>query len=119
MILDCNPRVGRASYSVCAAGVNPMRVLVSDVVDGRGNRVLKATDPAMYLLAPKPLIFRYILDDDLRAGVKDLLQQRRCFDPLQYWPERDPRRAFFVTATRGNYLRKFAADYPAPSSTSF
>ena len=119
VILDCNPRVGRASYSVCAAGVNPMRVLVSDVVDGRGNRVLKATDPAMYLLAPKPLIFRYILDDGLRAEVKDLLQQRKCFDPLQYWAERDPRRAFFVTATKGNYLRKFATDYPAPSGKSF
>lgn len=119
VFLDCNPRVGRASFSVCAAGVNPMRVLVSDVVDGRGNRVLKATDPALYLLVPRPLIYRYLRDEALRDEVTDLIKQGRAVDPLEYWAETDPRRAFFVAATKANYLRKFMADYPAPSDVSF
>ncbi len=119
IFLDFNPRVGRASYSVCASGVNPMRVLVSDVVDGRGDRVLKADEPAVYSLVPKSLLLHYLVDDDLRAEVTQLMDDGRAFDPQEYWPERDPRRAIFVLATKANHQRKFAANYPEASDTSF
>lgn len=119
VFLDFNPRVGRASYSVCASGVNPMRVLVSDVVDGASGRVLKATDPAVYTLVAKPLLMRYLQDPELRQEVEGLFDEGRAIDPQDFWPERDPRRALFVLLTRANHQRKFAAYYPEASDTKF
>ena len=119
VFLDCNPRAGRASYSVAAAGVNPMRVMVEDAVDGRSGGLLVADDPALYTLVAPRFILRYLRDPELVEEVERLVDSRRVFDPQRYVAERDARRAFYVEVTEANQARKFARYYPEPSDTSF
>lgn len=119
LFLDCNPRIGRNSYYNVAAGVNPMRVLVRDLVDGESDAVLKATDPALYTLVPLKLLRRYVREKALLDEIDELVQAGRVFDPQRYDRDWGLRRRLDVELTERNHVRKFAKYYPKPTDTSF
>lgn len=119
LFLEVNPRIGRNSYYVCAAGVNPMRALVTDVVDGRGRRCLKADEKVLYTLVPVSLLRRYVRDRALADEVDELVREGRVFDPQRYDADMAPRRRLDVELTEQNQHRKFARYYPEPTDTSF
>lgn len=119
LFLDCNPRIGRNSYYNVAGGVNPMEVLVSDVIDGAGSATRVASEPALYTLVPISLLRRYVRDEALLAEVNELVAQGRVFDPQRYDRDRALRRLLDVELTEKNQVRKFAKYYPKPTDTSF
>ena len=119
VFLELNPRVGRNSYYMAAAGVNPMRAMVTDLVDHRGKRLLVADEPALYTLVPLSLLRRYVRDPALLPEVDRLVRDGRAFDPQRYGADRGLRRMLDVELTERNQLRKFRRDYPAPTETSF
>ena len=119
LFIEVNPRMGRNSYYVCAAGVNPMRALVTDVVDGKGKRLLKADETVLYTLVPLSLAKRYVLDPTLAAEVDGLIAADKVVDPQRYAADMAPRRRLAVELTEKNQIRKFAKYYPEPTETSF
>ncbi|WP_334098914.1 GNAT family N-acetyltransferase [Parolsenella catena] len=119
LFIEVNPRMGRNSYYVCAAGVNPMRALVTDVVDGRGKRLLKADEKVLYTLVPLSLAKRYVLDPALAAEVDELIGAGKVVDPQRYAVDMAPRRRLAVELTEKNQIRKFGKYYPKPTETSF
>lgn len=119
LFIEVNPRMGRNSYYVCAAGVNPMRALVTDVVDGKGKRLLKADETVLYTLVPLSLAKRYVLDPTLAAEVDGLIAAGKVVDPQRYAADMAPRRRLAVELTEKNQIRKFAKYYPEPTETSF
>ncbi|MCH4229393.1 MAG: ATP-grasp domain-containing protein [Atopobiaceae bacterium] len=119
VFLEMNPRIGRNSFYNLAAGVNPMRVLVDDVVDGIDAGCLKAEEKILYTLVPTSLIPTYLRDPDLLAEVRALIAEKRVFDPQRYQADSGPRRMLDVELTERNQVRKFARYYPEPTDTSF
>ena len=119
LFLELNPRVGRNSYYMAAAGVNPMRAMVTDLVDGRGKRLYVADEPALYTLVPQGLLERYIADPELLAEVRQLVADGRVFDPQRYDADRGVRRMLDVELTEKNQIRKFARFYPERTDSSF
>ena len=119
LFLDCNPRIGRNSYYNVAGGVNPMEVLVRDVIDGATDEVRVAADEALYTLVPVSLLRRYVRDEALLAEVDGLIRRGRVFDPQRYDRDRGLRRLIDVELTEKNHIRKFAQYYPKPTDTSF
>lgn len=119
LFIEVNPRMGRNSYYVCAAGVNPMRALVTDVVDGKGKRLLKADETVLYTLVPLSLAKRYVLDPTLAAEVDGLIAAGKVVDPQRYAADMAPRRRLAIELTEKNQIRKFAKYYPEPTETSF
>lgn len=119
LFLEVNPRIGRNSFYVCAAGVNPMRAMVTDVVDGRGKRCFKADEKILYTLVPISLVRRYVRDPELVREVNELVAAGKVFDPQRYAADMAPRRRFDVELTEKNQHRKFARYYPEPTDTSF
>ena len=119
LFIEVNPRMGRNSYYVCAAGVNPMRALVTDVVDGKGKRLLKADETVLYTLVPLSLAKRYVLDPALAAEVDGLIAADKVVDPQRYAADMAPRRRLAVELTEKNQIRKFAKYYPESTETSF
>ena len=104
---------------MAAAGVNPMRAMVTDLVDGRGKRLYVADEPALYTLVPQGLLERYIADPELLAEVRQLVADGRVFDPQRYDADRGVRRMLDVELTEKNQVRKFARFYPERTDTSF
>jgi D-aspartate ligase len=119
LFLEVNPRIGRNSYYNAAAGVNPMRAMVSDVVDGKPTRNLKADEKILYTLVPTSLIPTYVTDPALLAEVNELISAGKVFDPQRYEPDMGLRRRMDVDLTEQNQVRKFKAYYPKPTETSF
>lgn len=115
--LEVNPRIGRNNFYVTAAGVNPMRFLVRDVVDGEEVDPVVVERQILYSIVPLGMLGRYVLDPGLRATVKRLIRERRTANPLKNPAERRWRRRFYVTGATLNHIRKFRKHYPKVTAT--
>ncbi|MBR2683263.1 MAG: ATP-grasp domain-containing protein [Atopobiaceae bacterium] len=119
VFLELNPRIGRNSYYNCAGGVNPMRVAVSDLVDGVELEREVVEDEILYTLIPIPLLMRYVRDKDVRKQVRRLVRERKVYDPQRYAYDNGFKRMLDVNLTEANQILKFARYYPKPTDTSF
>ena len=119
VFFELNPRVGRNSYYLVAGGVNPMRAMVDDLVDGKTGACLVADEPALYTVVPRGLLMRYLDDPELRAEVKDLYARGKVVDPQRYACDMAPRRRMDVELTEANHFRKFRRYYPRRTDSSF
>lgn len=108
---EVNPRIGRNSYYVVAAGVNPMTVMVDDLVEGAPVTPVTASKSALYTLVPVSLIKRYVKDPVLRSRVAELVYRRRVVNPLESPVEGDAKRRVIALAQKYNYFRKFKAHF--------
>lgn len=118
-VLECNPRIGRNSYYVAAAGVNPMQVLVEDVVEHRPQPCRRARGKVLYTLVPPSMLMRYIRESQLAFAVARLIRAGKVVDPQRYRKDNGFKRRLVVEATRRNQVRKFNRYYPKPTDTSF
>ena len=116
--LDLNPRIGRNSFYVCAAGINPMRVLVNDLLDGGVNRKLKADESVLYTLVPTNLLKKYVTNAELAAEVDEVVARGDVVNPIIYDADSaGPRMLGKLMET--NQYRKFKRYYPEPTETAF
>ncbi|NEG95755.1 ATP-grasp domain-containing protein [Bifidobacterium sp. SMB2] len=116
--LEVNPRIGRNSFYVYGAGINPMEVLVSDVIDGHPMAPRVADGEVLYSIIPDRLLLRYVVDPDLKAQVRRLQKAGRIN------PQRNPKDGGFkrwlhLTESELNQYRKFGRYYPKPTNTGF
>jgi len=116
--LEVNPRIGRNSFYNVGAGVNPMEVLVSDVIDGHPMGARTAGRESLYSIIPNRLLLRYVLDPDLAAQVRRLMKAGRIS------PQRNPKDMSFkrwlhLMESELNQYVKFAKYYPKPTNTGF
>lgn len=116
---EVNPRIGRNSYYMTAAGHNPMSVMVADLVNGESVSPRTVTREVLYSLVPLALLKRYLVSAALRREVAGLARAGRVVDPLRYKADRGLRRRLVVEAQRLNHFRKFARYYPKPTQSSF
>lgn len=118
IFMDFNPRIGANSYYSCAAGVNPMYVLVRDIVDGVHEEARSIERNVLYKRVPVSLARRYITDAELLAlfdgvvGAGDVVNPTRC-------KEDTLASRFNGLLMERNYIRKFGKYYPRPTETSF
>ena len=118
VFMDFNPRVGSNSYYVCAAGANPMYALVRDLVDGEKDEPARAERETIYTRAPVSLARRYIRDPQLLARFDELARAGRVVSPLRMRGD-SLRSQVMGRIMELNYVRKFRAEYPEPTDTSF
>lgn len=116
---EVNPRIGRNSYYMTAAGHNPLTVMVADLVGGERVRPRTVTREILYSLIPIRLLKRYVRDPRLRREVSALVRAGRVVDPLRYPADRPARRRLLVELQRLNHVRKFLKYYPKPTQSSF
>lgn len=119
LLLEVNPRIGRNSYYNCAAGANPMRFCVEDLVHGQRMKPVRITREVLYTLVPTRLLRRYVREPALQARLEALISAGKVFDPQRYAADGGLRRRLDVELTEWNQYRKFKQHYPEPTDTSF
>lgn len=117
--LEVNPRIGRNSFYCVGAGVNPMEVLVADVVDGEPTAPARYTAGCLYTLVPGRLLDHYVRDEALSRRVRELRRSGRVINPLNNPKDASPRRRAYRLAGELNQWRKFRRFYPEPTDTGF
>lgn len=105
VFFELNPRIGRNSFYMSAAGVNPMSVMISDLVDRCPGGRREARKEVLYSLVPIHLIIHQVQDPALRRRVARLAL--RAADPLLDPAEHSLRRRVLITAQKLNHDRKF------------
>lgn len=111
--LEVNPRIGRNSGYVFAAGINPMQVLVNDVVFGNGSKLKKAPKEAFYTLVPTSVATKWTDDPELAEKMKKLEAKGRSFNPLKNPIESQWKRDVFLTLRDARFHRIFRQYPPA------
>lgn len=111
--LEVNPRIGRNSAYVFAAGINPMQVLVNDVVFGNGSKLKKAPKEAFYTLVPTSVATKWTDDPELAEKMKTLEAKGRAFNPLKNPIESQWKRDVFLTLRDARFHRIFRQFPPA------
>ena len=112
VFFEVNPRIGRNSFYMTAAGANPLATMIDDLVDDRRGPRREVTREVLYSLVPLRLLLRYLDDAALRERVRHLAR-RGAADPLRDPAERSPLRRAVVEAQRLNHYRKYARHHPA------
>ena len=118
VFFEVNARIGRNSFYMTAGGVNPMGVMLADLVEGEQIKQRQARREVLYSLVPTKLLLRYLRDESLRNRVRKLAA-KGVADPLRNPLERSIKRKLLVEAQRANHYRKFARYYPKATDTSF
>lgn len=116
VFFEINPRIGRNSFYMTAAGANPMVPMLADLIDGAPLPRKEVTEEILYSLVPTRLLLRYVRDDALAARVRSLAPGA---DPLRDRADRSLVRAALVEAQRLNHYRKFKRYYPEPTDLSY
>ncbi|MFC2360156.1 MAG: carboxylate--amine ligase, partial [Actinomyces dentalis] len=110
VFFELNPRIGRNSFYMSAAGVNPMVPMIADLVDGRPGPRRQARREVLYSLVPRHLVLHQVDDPALRRRALRLAP--RAVDPLIDPAERSVRRRLLITALRLNHDLKFHRHHP-------
>ena len=76
-VFECNPRLGRSSYYLRAAGLNIMKVFVEDVIYGRREDCVFADTPALWRNVPTSVLKRYVSDRELYREAEALAKEGR------------------------------------------
>lgn len=113
VFFEVNPRIGRNSYYVAAAGVNPMEIMVRDLVEGERVEPVTVETEVLYSLVPTKLISKYVDDEELLAAVDRLVEAGEVYSPLESPLESDLQRRITVKLQKLNYFRKFKKFFPA------
>lgn len=117
VFMDFNPRIGANSYYTALAGINPMRKLVEDIVDGV-ERPERIEDTVLYTRVPVSLARKYLLDEGLRAEFDAIVRAGKVGNPVRC-PHDTLGSRFYGWLMTENFKRKFARYYPEPTETSF
>ncbi len=115
--LEVNPRIGRNSYYVVAAGQNPMRVMVEDLYLDRPQAPVVAADPALYSLVSMRLLRQFVSDGGLVAEAESLAEEGKMVDPLESPLETSKSRRAVARLQKLNYARKFRRYMPDQAVT--
>ncbi|WP_022867910.1 carboxylate--amine ligase [Schaalia vaccimaxillae] len=119
MFFEVNPRIGRNNWYMSAAGANPMKVMVADLIDHRQVEPVQAREEILYSMVPDRLLLRYLREDGLRSRVRELIRSGKRFDPLLNPAEKNPYRNAIVRLQKLNHYRKFRRYYPEATDKSF
>lgn len=116
--LEVNPRIGRNSFYVASAGINPMEVLVNDVIDSKPCPPRVADGEVLYSIIPNALLRRYVTNPDLKKQTARLMRAGRVS------PQRNPndmsvKRRLYLAESELNEFVKFHKYYPKPTGTGF
>lgn len=113
---EVNPRIGRNLYYNTAAGLNPMRFFVEDVIFGRSLEREEISNRVYYSYLPKHLVLRYV-DKKMAQKIEYLHRTNRAINPLVNPSERDlsvraaKREAYVRLSTQKHWL-KFRRNFP-------
>lgn len=111
-VFECNPRMGRSCYFICASTVNPLYVSVKDLVDGVEQPEYRHRQESVCSWVPLRLARRY-LSGDLRDRFDRLVREGHAVNPTRAAYDNLPAKRLSDALVDLNTYRKFGKWYPA------
>ena len=110
-LFEMNPRQGRSSYFVTAAGYNLAKWLVEDLIEHKDLGLTIADSESLWMIAPYGVIRKYLKDKALLAKADRLKKAGRCAHQLFCKEDWNLKRWLWYLRSQLNYYRKTARYY--------
>ncbi|MFD2116595.1 ATP-grasp domain-containing protein [Paenibacillus yanchengensis] len=111
MLFEINPRLGRSSFFVRAAGLNMLSALIDHAVYNKDKSCVYSEQTALWTNVPKLVLRKYVTEPALSAEIKSLYKQKKALKSLWYKQDMNWKRMIKVTRYYighiNNYRRYF------------
>lgn len=106
-VFEVNIRQGRSSYYVTALGHNMAEYIVDDVIYEKEKALTYLDKEYLFTVVPKIVLRNFIVNDEIRREIQQLIKQKKYGNPLFYKDDRHYKRNLFLFARQVNYYFKY------------
>ena len=110
-MMEINPRLGRSSFFLRAAGLNMMEVMTEDAVYGERKDCLFLDNTAFWANVPKNVVFKYVGDESIKNEIKALIKNKKYMRTLDCKGDSDIRRVLRIKKYYFGQYRNFKRYY--------
>ncbi|SFJ83164.1 D-aspartate ligase [Paenibacillus sp. UNC496MF] len=111
MMFEINPRLGRSSLFVRAAGLNMLQALIDQVVYGKESDCVYGRATAMWTNVPKKVLNRYVTDPALSSEINRLYREKKVIRSLWYSKDLNAKRILSVSRYFYGHVRNYQRYY--------
>ncbi|WP_123041393.1 ATP-grasp domain-containing protein [Cohnella candidum] len=111
MMFEINPRLGRSSLFVRAAGLNMIAALIDQVVYGKDNDCVYGQATALWTNVPRTVLKRYVTDQGLSAEMNQLYKQKKVIISLWYNKDLNLKRIISVSRYFVGHINNYRRYY--------
>ena len=104
---ELNPRQGRSSFSVTAAGYNLAGLLVENCVYENSHDITYANADRLWLSVPKKIIYDYVENPEVLARAKKLIKEKKYAYTLLYKKDMNPKRFLRVKLYYQKHIKEY------------
>ena len=106
-LLDINPRQGRSSYFVTAAGYNLAEFLVECCVYEKDLETVYAKSDMLWLSVPKKIIYKYVENPEALARAKKLMKEKKYAYTLVYKKDSGLKRRLYIKRFYNRRIKEY------------
>lgn len=111
MMFEINPRLGRSSLFVRAAGLNMIKVLIDNVVYGKDEECIYSDKTGLWTNVPKAVLQKYVTDPNLSKEVNELYKQKKVLRSLWYKEDLNLKRIIRIARYNYGHIKNFRSYY--------
>ncbi|WP_422661156.1 ATP-grasp domain-containing protein [Paenibacillus sp. EC2-1] len=107
MLFEINPRLGRSSLFVKAAGLNMIAALIDNVVYDKKEECVYSKKVGLWTNVPKAVLDKYVTDPQLSNEIKALYKQKRVLRSLWYKEDLNLKRMLRIARYNYAHIKNF------------
>lgn len=111
MLFEINPRLGRSSFFVRAAGLNMIAAMIDNVVYGKDADCVYSDRTALWTNVPKVVLRKYVTEPALSAEIKELYRQKKVLKSLWYKKDLNLKRMLRVSRYYFGHINNYRRYY--------
>ncbi|NMO98055.1 ATP-grasp domain-containing protein [Paenibacillus lemnae] len=111
MMFEINPRMGRSSLFVRAAGLNMLSTLIDDVVYGKEQDCKFSDQTGLWTNVPKSVLQKYVTDPTLSKEINSLFKQKKVLRSLWYPKDINLKRIITIARYNNGHIKNFKEFY--------
>lgn len=105
-VFEINTRQGRSNYYVTGAGENISKYVVEDYIYNKPLDFKVITEKSLWLVVPKGVAFKYILPEEYRKEMRELIRAKKYVNPLFYHKDKGiMRRLRLMKSQIGHFIK--------------
>lgn len=111
MMFEINPRLGRSSFFVRAAGLNMIAALIDHVIYGKDVDCVYSDKTALWTNVPKVVLRNYVTEPALSDEINKLYKQKKVLKSLWYKKDLNMKRILRVSRYYYGHINNYRRYY--------
>ncbi|SEN99845.1 ATP-grasp domain-containing protein [Paenibacillus sp. OV219] len=111
MLFEINPRLGRSSFFVRAAGLNMIEALIDNVVYGKNEATVYSDQTALWTNVPRAVLRKYVTEPALSSEINALYRQNKVLKSLWYSKDLNLKRILRVSRYYFGHINNYRKYY--------